>query len=188
MQYLYAKEKSDISMAELTRTHIEKKNTRKMVYDNIYKQCCEKIRYMNGQWHKTCCSFIVPSIQIGMPIYKMETCIVYLMYKLKQKGFYLEFLYPNKLNISWKHALIKELKNNDSEWHKITEGKLYGNNFNKEIRDNIDSINNIPVSVGNQAPLSQIAMETLALPSSLSPSLSPSNRWDLRGGNGGNLD
>ena len=32
----------DISISELTQTHIEKKNIRKMVYDNIYKQFCEK--------------------------------------------------------------------------------------------------------------------------------------------------
>jgi hypothetical protein len=174
----------DISMSELTRTHIEKKNTRKMVYDNIYKQCCEKIRYMNSQWHKTCCSFIVPSIQMGMPIYKMETCIVYLMYKLKQKGFYLEFLYPNKLNISWKHALIRELKNNDGEWHKITQGKLYGNgnegNEGNEQRDNIDSFNAIaPLS---RAPLSQLAstnqQQAIFGTQQYISVDGPSNRWD----------
>ena len=156
MQYMYnTKNKGgDISISELTKTHIEKKNIKKMVYDNIYKQCCEKIRYMNSQWHKTCCSFIVPSIQMGMPIYKMETCIIYLMYKLKQKGFYLEFLYPNKLNISWKHALIKELKSNDNEWHKITEGKLYGTGSG-DSRDVLDTFN-----PNAHAPLSQIVSQT----------------------------
>lgn len=157
MQYVYnTNPKGDISMNELTKTHIEKKNTRKMVYDSIYKQCCEKIRYMNKQWHKTSCSFIVPSIQIGLPIYKMETCVVYLMHKLKQKGFYLEFLYPNKLNISWEQALIRELKNNDNEWHNITDGKLYGNGSGGESRDAID--------YSNHAPLSQIVSQSLIEP------------------------
>jgi hypothetical protein len=136
MQYIYAKSDiGDISLKELTRAHIEKTNARKMVYDTIYKQCCEKIRYMNTQWHKTECSFIVPSIQIGMPLYKMETCVVYLMYKLRLKGFNIQFMYPNRLSISWKHALIRDLKENDKEWHKITEGRLYGDND----RDKIDS-------------------------------------------------
>jgi len=154
-------------MNELTRTHIEKKNTRKMVYESIYKQCCEKIRYMNKQWHKTSCSFIVPSIQIGLPIYKMETCIVYLMHQLKKKGFYLEFLFPNKLNISWEQALIRELKDNDTEWHNITGGKLYGNGSGGESRDNIDNID-----YSNHAPLSQIVSQT-------NPSLgNEALRWD----------
>ena len=136
MQYVYAKpDIGDISLKELTRAHIEKTNARKMVYDTIYKQCCEKIRYMNSQWHKTACYFIVPSIQIGMPLYKMETCVVYLMYKLKQKGFSIEFIYPNRLTISWKHALLRDLKENDKEWHKITEGRLYDND-----RDRVDII------------------------------------------------
>lgn len=112
-------------MNELTQAHIEKKNNRKLIYENLYKQCCEKVRYMNEQWHKTSCNFIVPSIQMGMPIYKMETCIVFIMYQLKQKGFFVQFVYPNILNISWKHALIRALKQDDKEWYKITEGKLY---------------------------------------------------------------
>lgn len=142
MQYVYAKQDiGDISLKELTRAHIEKTNARKMVYDTIYKQCCEKIRYMNSQWHKTACYFIVPSIQIGMPLYKMETCVVYLMYKLKQKGFSIEFIYPNRLTISWKHALLRDLKENDKEWHKITEGRLYDTNND---RDRIDSTDVFP--------------------------------------------
>lgn len=127
MQYVYNRPNlnRDISMNELTQAHIEKKNNRKMIYENLYKQCCEKIRYMNEQWHKTSCNFIVPSIQMGMPIYKMETCIVFIMFQLKEKGFFVQFVYPNILNISWKHALIRALKQEDKDWYKITEGKLY---------------------------------------------------------------
>lgn len=145
MQYIYAKpDIGDISLKELTRAHIEKTNARKMVYDTIYKQCCEKIRYMNTQWHKTACYFIVPSIQIGMPLYKMETCVVYLMYKLRQKGFNIQFLYPNRLVISWKHALLRDLKENDKEWHKITEGRLY-----EDDRDKIDTTEIFPQPTSN---------------------------------------
>ena len=154
MQYIYAKpDIGDITLKELTRAHIEKTNARKMVYDTIYKQCCEKIRYMNSQWHKTACYFIVPSIQIGMPLYKMETCVVYLMYKLKQKGFSIEFVYPNRLTISWKHALLRDLKENDKEWHKITEGRLYDNE-----RDIIDSTNTFPQTnyISQSTQLSQL--------------------------------
>lgn len=141
MQYIYAKsDVGNISLKELTRAHIEKTNARKMVYETIYKQCCEKIRYMNKQWYKTSCYFIVPSIQMGMPIYKMETCVVYLMYKLRQEGFSIQFVYPNRLIISWKHALLRDLKENDKEWHKITEGKLYGDND----RDKIDTTSIFP--------------------------------------------
>lgn len=137
MQYVYNRPTSnmDISMGELTQAHIEKKNNRKMIYENLYKQCCEKIRYMNEQWHKTSCNFIVPSIQMGMPIYKMETCIVFIMYQLKEKGFFVQFVYPNILNISWKHALIRALKQDDKEWYKITEGKLYDTKITNSERE-----------------------------------------------------
>ena len=120
------------------------------------------------QWHKSSCSFIVPSIQIGLPIYKMETCIVYLMHELKKEGFYIEFLYPNKLNISWEQALIRALKNNDSEWHNLTGGKLYGNGSGGESRDSLDTID-----YSNHAPLSQIVSQT-------NPSLIEPVRWDQR--------
>lgn len=169
MQYIYTKPNiSEISLKELTRAHIEKTNARKMIYDTIYKQCCEKIRYMNSQWHKTACYFIVPSIQIGMPIYKMETCIVYLMYKLKQKGFSIQFVYPNRLVISWKHALLKDLKENDKEWHKITDGKIYDDTSNDNATISAPSYYQQP---SLSLPSSYQPLQSQQLPSSLQPQL-----------------
>ena len=47
MQYIYSKpDIGEITLKELTRAHIEKTNARKMVYETVYKQCCEKIRYI----------------------------------------------------------------------------------------------------------------------------------------------
>jgi hypothetical protein len=45
------------------------------------------------------------------------------MYKLKKKGFYVDYAPPNRIYISWDRALTKALKNSDREWHNIATEK-----------------------------------------------------------------
>lgn len=115
----------DISLKQLIQVHEDRKNNKKMVYESVYLQCCEKIRHINDQFYMTSCYFTVPGMQYGMPPYKIETCVVYVMVKLRRKGFQVEFMYPNRLWISWSSALTKALKKSDSDWYTISkESKL----------------------------------------------------------------
>uniref|UniRef100_A0A6C0B1T2 Uncharacterized protein n=1 Tax=viral metagenome TaxID=1070528 RepID=A0A6C0B1T2_9ZZZZ len=49
------------------------------------------------------CWFVVPEIMIGVPKYNQAACIAYLVDKLKENGFLVQYIHPNTLMISWKH-------------------------------------------------------------------------------------
>jgi hypothetical protein len=49
------------------------------------------------------CWFVVPEVIIGVPKYDQGSCIAYLMDKLKENGFFIKYIHPNTLFISWKH-------------------------------------------------------------------------------------
>ena len=49
------------------------------------------------------CWFLVPEIIIGVPKFDQGACIAYLMDKLKENGFMVNYIHPNTLLISWKH-------------------------------------------------------------------------------------
>jgi hypothetical protein len=120
MSIIHVPKHTEITVEQLAKVHEERRNIKKQVYDSIFIQCCDKIRHINDQFYMTSCYFTVPGIQHGRPMYSLETCIVYLMYKLKKKGFYVDYAPPNRIYISWDRALTKALKNSDREWHKIT--------------------------------------------------------------------
>ena len=69
----------------LNRIHVRIKTTSRQ---NINEQFC---------W------FVVPEIIIGVPKYDNASCIAYLLDKLKQNGFNVNYIHPNTLFISWKH-------------------------------------------------------------------------------------
>jgi len=69
----------------LNRIHVRIKTTSKQ---NINEQFC---------W------FLVPEIIIGVPKYDNDSCIAYLLDKLKKNGFNVKYIHPNTLLISWNH-------------------------------------------------------------------------------------
>jgi hypothetical protein len=49
------------------------------------------------------CWFVVPETIIGVPKYDQGTCIAYIIDKLKDNGFKVNYIHPNTLFISWLH-------------------------------------------------------------------------------------
>jgi hypothetical protein len=45
--------------------------------------------------------FTIPEFIFGEPIYDKSDCIAYIITKLEDNGFFLKFIYPNTLFISW---------------------------------------------------------------------------------------
>ena len=58
--------------------------------------------------------FAVPDFIFGEPIYDCGDCIGYLVTKLKDNGFFIKYMHPNTLFISWEHWVptykINEIK------------------------------------------------------------------------------
>lgn len=45
--------------------------------------------------------FTIPEFIFGEPVYDKSDCIAYVITKLEENGFFLKFIYPNTLFISW---------------------------------------------------------------------------------------
>ena len=81
--------------------------------------------------------FVVPEVMIGLPKYNHASCVSYLMYKLQENGFIVQYINPNVLFISWKHwvpkYVTKEIKKKTG-----TTYDSFGNIIDKddEIKEN----------------------------------------------------
>jgi len=47
--------------------------------------------------------FIVPGFIFGEPVYDQTDCIAYVITKLRENGFFIKFVHPNTLFISWEN-------------------------------------------------------------------------------------
>lgn len=71
------------------------------IYSIVLNKCIEKIVYTNRNTDKTFIIFEVPKILIGYPSYDMQHCLLYLMEKLSDKDYLVEFMEPFYLYIDW---------------------------------------------------------------------------------------
>lgn len=85
--------KLDIFHKLLNRIHVKIKTTAK--------------RKMNEPF----CWFVVPEFILGVPKYDQGLCIAFLMDKLKENGFIVEYIHPNLLFIGWNHFIPTYVRN-----------------------------------------------------------------------------
>lgn len=82
------------------------------IYTIVLNKCIEKIVYTNRHTDKTFVIFEVPKILIGYPQYDMKSCILFIMEKLSEKHYLVEFTEPFYLYIDWGTALQNQSKQN----------------------------------------------------------------------------
>jgi hypothetical protein len=95
------------------------------------------------------CWFVVPEVMLGVPAYDQGSCIAYIMDKLKQDGFRIQYFHPNTLMITWHHwvpnYVIDEIK--------TKTGRVYDNQGNDLTpTPDIDYTTNQKYNIGQQAP------------------------------------
>lgn len=124
------------------------------IYNKILNKIHNKIKIQarlckNEQW----CWYQIPSVLIGVPEYNFITCINFIIEKLNDNGFLVNFYKPNLLLISWKdwipeyvreqiyfklgkkidsHGNILKDENKDENHNKDTE-KNSENNYKKSV-------------------------------------------------------
>jgi hypothetical protein len=77
-----------------------KKEVREKVYEKILEICYNKIRSASKkEMYKV--YFDVPEFVIGLPVYKLNDCIQYVMNNLRSNNFIVEYYFPKILYISW---------------------------------------------------------------------------------------
>jgi hypothetical protein len=99
MDELYEKKKQhDLKQLELFNKILNR------IHIRIKKTSSQKL---NEQF----CWFVVPEIIIGVSKYDQSACIAYIIDKLKQNGFNVQYIHPNALFISWLHFVPTYVRN-----------------------------------------------------------------------------
>ena len=118
---------------------IKKKKTLRVM--RLMKETAEK--------GKSMCMYVVPDIILGMPLYNINECVLYIKNILKDKGFESAYAEPNIILIFWQleNKLIKQKINQPRLENKIPQ--MYEQN-NVSKQDNTktveyNSIRNISV-------------------------------------------
>jgi len=78
-----------------------KEKVRNDVFILVLNKCIEKIVYTNKNTDKTFILFELPKILIGFPYYDIKTCMAYLIKKLSDNNYKVDFIEPFYLYIDW---------------------------------------------------------------------------------------
>ena len=125
---------SMINIDELNKINEDRHKRRLEIYDKVLKKCHERIKTVaHSPKGGTFCFYVVPSILFGVPIYDINTCIVYMVQHLIKNGFEVSYTHPNLLYISWlnrkntiEYKKKKEIPKPKEEFKKIESYKPTG--------------------------------------------------------------
>jgi len=84
------------------RSDVEEREKKKIkIFENILEMCYQKILNTNKKSDDYSCTFIVPNVVFGLPLYNIGDCITFIMDNLVKKGFEIYFALPTTIHISW---------------------------------------------------------------------------------------
>jgi hypothetical protein len=146
----------------------ERENKKNKIFETILDLCYQKILNMNKQNNDYNCTFIVPNVVFGLPLYNVGDCVVFIMDKLVEKGFEIYFAPPTTIHISWKpkeqnHNNYLNIQSNNqldyyntlNQQHKLmikynssNNNSNHNNNNNNHNNNNLN--NNIQSKKNNQ--------------------------------------
>jgi hypothetical protein len=127
-------EKNDIlnipSISSLHKEKTIKESSKNDIFNIVLNKIVQKIVYTNRHTEQTYVIFEIPQILIGYPQYDMKSCIIFVMNKLSENGYMVDFIQPFYLYIDWGSNSNKDynIKSRISTKHK---DKLY--NHTKEL-------------------------------------------------------
>jgi hypothetical protein len=125
---------SMINIDSLNKVNEDRDKLRVETYDTILKKCHERIKTVAySPRGGTFCFYIIPTYVFGVPIYDLNTCIVYMVQHLMKNGFHVVYTHPNLLYISWlnkkntiEYKKTKEIPKPKEEFKKIDNYKPSG--------------------------------------------------------------
>ena len=135
---------SMININDLFADQKQKEKHKEEIYDNVLKNCHNKIRRaVKLSPYNNYCFYIIPKFIYGVPLYNIDKCIHYLVVHLTKNGFQINYTHPNLLLISWEKPkeISKQsdpLFNNNSNVKSINDYKpsgnlIYNNNYLSDL-------------------------------------------------------
>ena len=108
-----------LNILELHKKINDKNTKRQQYFTTILDKCHAKIkRAAEKELYE--CFYEVPEYTIGLPMYKLTDCIVFLYENLRKNGFFVKYYFPRMLYVSWKPSVI-----NDKITHKSSKSNNY---------------------------------------------------------------
>jgi hypothetical protein len=89
-----------LAKKELELQDKQKNILKERVLHGILEDLLVKIKYMHRNGSKDTI-LEVPKTKIGFPPYNYSECLYFVINKLREQDFYVKYLAPNKLYISW---------------------------------------------------------------------------------------
>ena len=85
------------------RNEVEEREKKKInTFEKVLDMTFKKILHSNENYSDYCCTFLVPSVVFGLPLYNVGECCGFIIEKLIEKGFEVYLTVPTTLHISWK--------------------------------------------------------------------------------------
>ena len=78
----------------------EREKGRLKIYEEVLAKCFHRIQSSVVR-DDPFALFVVPDFIIGRPRYDFGNCIQYIIFRLKNNGFLVKYIYPNALKIEW---------------------------------------------------------------------------------------
>jgi hypothetical protein len=78
----------------------EREKGRLLIYEEILEKCYHRIQSSVVR-DDPFSLYVVPDFIIGKPTYNFANCIQYIIFRLKNNGFQVKYIYPNALQIEW---------------------------------------------------------------------------------------
>lgn len=98
------------SISSLHQEKFNKQSSKHDIFNIVLNKIIQKIIYTNRHTDQTYIIFEIPKILIGYPQYDMKSCLLFVMNKLSNNSYLVEFVQPFYLYIDWGSSLATNTK------------------------------------------------------------------------------
>ena len=93
-----------VSSSDIIQSLSRRRAVHYACFEEILQICYKKIEKAALVSRLPFCVFEVPDFMMGYPVYDINECLMFLIQRLKQGGFNIEYFFPRVLVISWPHS------------------------------------------------------------------------------------
>ena len=117
-----------INLYKLNSTRRKRYEKQKNIFNLVLKRCHSKIT-TSGNQMKTECTFTIPPYIPGYPLFDIEECMRFLIYKLEKNKFKIKLINTSTIIVSWEHISLYERTdrqssaNQSSKYNQQKKGK-----------------------------------------------------------------
>lgn len=129
-----------LNINSLNNVRDQKTINKYQIYKKVLKKCHHRIKTYANKGNSNC-FYIIPEYIYGIPRYDTLNCASYIVDKLKNNNFLVNYTYPNLIYINWGH-IPSEIKQSKEFSLKKKKKELYIEKKNyRLIEDYKPSIN-----------------------------------------------